>query len=155
MSTERVYRAQPERVVHETIDGEAVIVDLDTGIYHSLTGAGAEIWTLLAAGWSVDLTAAAIAARWSADPGTVRSAVDQLATDLVEANLLEATVGADPAPDAEALPSSQPNGEFEMPELHTYSDMEYFLLLDPVHDVPAVGWPHAVDPAQSVTDQAP
>ena len=34
-------------VVHETIDGETIIIHLGTGTYYSLDGVGADIWALL------------------------------------------------------------------------------------------------------------
>jgi hypothetical protein len=34
-------------------------------------------------------------------------------------------------------------GSFEPPTLEHYTDMEYFLLLDPIHEVDESGWPHA------------
>jgi hypothetical protein len=36
-------------------------------------------------------------------------------------------------------PASNP---FEPPVLHRYTDMEYFLRLDPIHEIdPTIGWP--------------
>jgi len=37
-------------VVHETIDGETVIVNLENGIYYSLRNSGVDMWNLLEAG---------------------------------------------------------------------------------------------------------
>ena len=42
-------------------------------------------------------------------------------------------------------PAGEPlaaRGPFEPPTFETYTDMQYFLLLDPIHDVEAAGWPH-------------
>ena len=38
------------RVVHETIDGEAILIHMETGFYYSLEGSGSEIWSGLVAG---------------------------------------------------------------------------------------------------------
>ncbi len=35
------------RITHETVDGEVVIVNLASGSYYSLNGAGASIWRCL------------------------------------------------------------------------------------------------------------
>ena len=35
--------------MHETMDGETILIHLETGAYYSLDGAGADTWELLAA----------------------------------------------------------------------------------------------------------
>lgn len=132
------------RVVHETIDGEAILIALDTGTYYSLTGSGAEIWALLSAGHSVGAAAAALAACYPEQAAPARAAVQRLAQELEQEGLLVAS--ANVADTALVAPSAQ--GSFELPALHRYTDMEYFLRLDPIHEVdPAKGWPVASDGA--------
>lgn len=53
-------------VVHETIDGEAILIHLVTGTYYSLDGVGAELWGALAAGVDRD---ALVWPGWSAMTG--------------------------------------------------------------------------------------
>ena len=38
------FRINNPKVIHETIDGETVIVNLDSGNYYSLDATGADIW---------------------------------------------------------------------------------------------------------------
>ena len=48
MTVSRSYSLDPKRVVHETIDGESIVIDLASGNYHSLAGSGSAIWTMVA-----------------------------------------------------------------------------------------------------------
>ena len=38
------YRVNSEQVINETIDGEAIMIDLASGAYFSLSQVGAEVW---------------------------------------------------------------------------------------------------------------
>jgi hypothetical protein len=136
---ERAFAVDAGRVVHETIDGETILIALDTGTYYSLTGSGPEIWSLLAAGHPVGVAADALAERYPDEATQARAELLRLALELEGEGLL-----ADGAPSSEAQP---PVGSAQAPAftpaaLHRYTDMEYFLRLDPIHEVdPAQGWP--------------
>ena len=134
----RSFRVDPQRVVHETIDGETILIHLMTGAYFSLSGCGPEIWSLLVDGWSDEAAAEELARRYpdQADAGeATRAFVDRLvAEELVE----ESGEPAEQPPGAE-MPSGRP---FDPPAVQKYTDMQYFLLLDPIHEVEAAGWPH-------------
>jgi hypothetical protein len=132
-----------DRVVHETLDQETILIDLVTGTYYSLEGSGSEIWELLSAGVSVADAQAALSRRY---PGTAESAargVGELARELQEEGLLVPGLTGEAEP-----PLDHPAAQaFAPPVLRRYTDMEYFLRLDPVHEVDeAAGWP---EPASS------
>jgi len=134
-------------VVHETIDGETILIHLGTGTYYSLDGVGAEVWQLVLEGLSGGELAARIAIRYDADPALVQRTVDSLVDELAQEGLLMA-VAADSArvarpggADGEAEPRA--GGQFVAPVLHKYTDMQEFMLVDPLHDVETdAGWPH-------------
>ncbi|MGH7582274.1 MAG: PqqD family protein [Gemmatimonadales bacterium] len=122
----------------EIIDGEAVIMDLTSGHYYSALGSGAVIWSAVEAG--CDRTGAVdhLAAVYPVPRATLEAAVDSFVSELLSHGLV--VESGTPTPDAE--PSFRDAGaEFAPPVLEAYSDMEDLLLLDPVHDVDAVGWP--------------
>jgi hypothetical protein len=141
---ERTFAVDGRRVVHETIDGEAILIALDTGTYYSLTGSGAEMWALLSAGHPVGAAATALAACYPEHAEQAHAALRRLAQELEQEGLLVAVEDAAGAP--LVPPSAQ--GAFAPPALHRYTDMEYFLRLDPIHEIdPAKGWPVAADGA--------
>jgi hypothetical protein len=127
-------------IVHETIEGEVIIVNLDKGLYFSTDGVGACIWAMIVAGrtadeilfWAID----------AFDGGEVVSADVAAFLDELRENELVRAVGETPESsdfDLPAVPAT-----YAKPTLHVYADMEELLLLDPIHDVSDdAGWPHA------------
>ena len=63
------FKVNPAKVVHETIEGEAILIHLDNGYYYSLDGAGARRLGLLAESRSVDEVAAEVAGAVRGRPG--------------------------------------------------------------------------------------
>ena len=138
-------RINPEDVVHETVDGEVILIALQTGCYYSLEGSGADVWGALLSGRHPAEIASELEARYAAEPGAIQDAVSRLVDRLVDERLVfphegngavAETNGAGPraASDAPAFPP---------PVLHKFTDMQDFLLVDPIHDVSEAGWPHS------------
>jgi hypothetical protein len=133
-------RVNTPHVVHETIDGEAILIHLVTGTYYSLDGVGAELWGALATGADQELLLAAARDRYDAEPVEVSNAVAELARRLLGEGLL---VESEPRQSGEPL-FPEGRAPFAAPVLHTYTDMQEFMLVDPLHEVDEVaGWPHA------------
>jgi hypothetical protein len=154
----------PQNVVHETIDGETILIHLGTGTYYSLDGVGAQIWGLLAAGASQSEVAADVASASDADRAAVEQAVESLVEELLREELLALAPGdsapGDAAPGGSTsepsfpLTASKSLSELAEPEpavgvpfvapvLRKYTDMQEFRLVDPIHDVDVdAGWPH-------------
>jgi hypothetical protein len=153
----RQFRVDPRRVVHETIDGETILIDLDTGTYFSLRGCGSEIWALLAGGWSETDIVAEMQRRYSAERDAAGAAACELIVQLADAGLLE-DAGTDAAPPSGAGTTETgvaDGGAYAPPVLERYTDMQYFLLLDPIHEVQEGGWPHAAPPDAAPPDTEP
>ena len=136
------------RVVHETIDGEVILIHMETGFYYSLEGPGSEIWDALVAGCGPDEIAGRLRTRYLAPPGAIEDAVAALAEELCEERLLDRANGqpANGATAAAPAPgggdTTSPLEEFEAPILHRYTDMADFMLVDPIHEVEESGWPN-------------
>lgn len=134
-------------VVHETIDGETILIHLGTGTYYSLDGVGAELWQLLADGREREELLAWLDAGYDADAGELERSLDALVRELLQEGLLtpEEIEGTPPAA-AQGRPAPAPEGtraQFVAPVLRKYTDMQEFMLVDPLHDVEAdAGWPH-------------
>ena len=122
------YRAAGEHIAAEVISGEAVIINLTTGIYYSLDGAGGQVWALLAAGHGVETSALALAAAYGIAVDGVRTDVAALVGELVAEGLVEPT--ADDAAPREAG-AMQVEGGYRTPKLVAYRDMGDLLALDP------------------------
>ena len=124
-------------VVHETVDGEVVIVDLANGVYFSTDGVGAVLWGLLTAGTTLQRLSEWAKAAYPTEPdaaGDVSTFVRQLHA---QGLLVESTQELAGDSVAEAP------GSYVTPVLQAFNDMESLLLLDPIHDVaPDKGWPN-------------
>jgi hypothetical protein len=129
--------------VHETLDGETIVIHLETGSYYSLTGSGSEIWTLLEAGGSVEQLCAELARRHQLPEHDIRDQVENFIADLEHEELVET---GDRPEQAMPSPPTGANGTWASPRLERYDDMRDFLLVDPIHEVDASGWPSREDP---------
>lgn len=135
---EQRFRINAENVVHETIDGEVIAIDLGSGSYYSLSGSAPVVWELLETGAAAAEIGAALAARYAAEPGTIEAAVEDLLTRLRENGLI---VVAETAVPPQVPEPAEQRGDFVAPVFELYTDMKDYFLLDPIHEVNPTGWP--------------
>jgi coenzyme PQQ synthesis protein D (PqqD) len=132
-------------VTHEVIDGEAVIVNLDSGAYYSLEKSGATIWSLIEERCDLPSIAGAVARAYRGDAGAIRDAITELVSQLQAEQLIVLDERGPSSPVRPAATPSAPPADlpsFEAPILHKFTDMQELLALDPIHDVDVGGWPH-------------
>ena len=138
------FRINTPRVVHQTIDGETIIIDFDNGAYFSADGVGAVIWEQVAQNASVNNIVHALTQCYTGDHANIEKEVERFLIELQRESLIAPLDGAPPAP--RATPTmSDPNltarPAFQAPLLQKYTDMQDLLLLDPIHEVDEQGWP--------------
>lgn len=148
IKTSEKFRINSPKVVHEIIDGEVVIVNLDRGDYYSLVKAGADIWEGLTRGISSSDILEDMVQRYD----TSRENIENGVNDLIEKLQLEELIIIDRTDESKtsnitnAPTETNANTEklsFETPTLQKYTDMEELLALDPIHEVDEMGWPNA------------
>lgn len=132
-------------VVCDVVHDEVVIVNLESGAYYSTEQAGTTIWQYLNQGRNVGEIITALSNHYLADIGEIEKNVHALISQLLHEGLIVAGKGTPPAtPNSRLEGSDQPYKEtFIEGVLHKFNDMEDLLLLDPVHEVNEIGWPHA------------
>ena len=140
------FRVNTPTVTHETIDGEAVIINLDSGNYYSLVEAGSLIWVLLERGASASEVQSVVQQTYHADANDIDQGVQELLAELQQENLIVPVDGAPAVDLTDVVPSGNGHGKpsFKAPLLNKFSDMQELLLLDPIHDVDEAGWPKPV-----------
>ena len=139
MASSRRFRVNSPAVIHETIDGEVVIINLNTGNYYSLDRAGATIWELLDKGLSIDEIVEIAMECYDGSPVDMENGISRLVSELRQEDLVLSDDAIQPA-----LHSMAPTIEkqrFEAPSLLKYTDMQDLILLDPIHEVDETGWP--------------
>jgi hypothetical protein len=133
------YRVNAPTVAAETVDGEVLMIHLESGNYYSLRGVGAAIWGAIELGVPMPEIASTMRDRYGADD--VDELVSEFVTELEGEGLL---TRADPSPPGATPAWELPplDGELVGPQLEKFTDMQHLILLDPVHEVDAdQGWP--------------
>lgn len=127
-------------VVHESLDGEVVVVHLGNGRYFSLTDSAALIWTGLTLSLSDQDLSLWVQHHYEVELATASIAVQGFLEALLQQNLIRReNIAPSPARNWPVVCKSP----FTPPEIVAHSDMEGLLMLDPVHDVDKAGWPWA------------
>lgn len=139
--TNQRFRVNTPTVTHEIIDGEAVIINLDSGNYYSLVEEGSFIWSLVEKGASANELQNAIRQSYQGDAQEIDRGVQELLGQLQQENLIVPVEGVDAALEVAPANDNHEKPLFSPPSLNKYSDMQELLLLDPIHDVDDAGWP--------------
>ncbi len=139
------YKVGGSGIIHEVVDGEVIIIDIDTGAYYSLEGAGGRIWEDLSASATVGETVSDLLAHFDATAEEAEDAVHKLVLNLMENGLL-VEADSNGTPRAAKNPPMATSGD-KRPrlgscELNKYTDMAEMLAIDPIHQVEETGWPN-------------
>jgi hypothetical protein len=139
------FRINTPQVVHDTIDGETILLNLDRGTYYSLNDSGAALWSAIEkCSTGEGLVTFAESYFEGFEAGQI-SIIKHFLGELRREGLIV------PMEDASAAETTSgkivTNGRdtsrirFAPPVIHKYNDMQDLLLLDPIHDVGEMGWP--------------
>jgi len=113
----------------ETIGGDAVILNLATGVYYGLHGAGGFAFAMLQHGHTAAETGAALCKRYGIEPEQAEADVAELLQRLLDEGILTPANGSAPRElPADALPEE---GDYATPELERYDDMGDLMAVDP------------------------
>ena len=116
--------ARPDGIASKVLDGEAVVIDLDTGVYFGLNTTGTVLWALLEAGpRSADDLAGGLAAAHGLGPDAVLADVRFFLDGLVRDGLVVATDA--PATTTAAVPSQ---GPYLAPVAERYDKLDELML---------------------------
>lgn len=138
------YQVDGEKIVHEVLDQEAMVVNLDNGYYYALEGTAVDIWQALAAGASAPEAAVALLQRYTGNRAEMEAAVRSFLAELVAETLLtpiaavNATAVTRPEPAAGAAIPARP---FQPPVMYKYTDMANLIQMDPIREFDETGWP--------------
>jgi hypothetical protein len=134
------------RISYETIDGEVLIINFETGNYYSLRGTAAEIWSIVERGPAAGDILAAVDHRYTGNRGHMEGAINDFVDALRDEALIVPESGSATESPAEPHLEVEANGgeerpAFEVPVLNKYTDVQDLLVLDPIHEVDETGWP--------------
>lgn len=133
------FQANPQ-VVSETIEGEVIAINLETGCYYSLTGVASEVWALLQQRSAAGDLIETLLTRYEAEAGEIETAVASFVHSLQSEGLIVPTSEGAALAVVAAAPTAA-RAPFAAPTLQKYDDMRDLLLIDPIHEVGEAGWP--------------
>ena len=118
-----------EEIAARVIDGEAIIINLATGSYYSITDAGGLIWTSIERRCSVEEIAAQVSEAYDVSLERARADLLELSAELIRCGVVKLSSEAAAHGDAAVAPS--PRLPYATPVLTAYDDMRNLLALDP------------------------
>lgn len=86
----------PEHVLSQEVDGEVVILDLQSGAYHGLNEVGARIWSLIQSCATLEEIVDVLLKEYDTELDTLRADLQAYIHSLVEAKLITLRNGTYP-----------------------------------------------------------
>lgn len=133
------FRPNSPPLIQETLQQETIMVNLETGAYYSLNTTGSHLWSCFEGGATVEEAGSSLTDAFEVTAASAEADIAAFVGELIADELI---VERDGGEETGALPEQDgPKATYEAPKLAKYTDMQELLLLDPVHDVSAAGWP--------------
>ena len=143
----RRFRIKNPQVIHETVDGEAVVVNLETGNYYSFVDSAQQIWAAVEREESAEEVLAGIHAAYEGERHRLEGSVQAFLAALEEEGLIVSWEAPPAAPTTRPPIPSPTRKPFTPPVLDRFTDMQELILLDPVHEIQDdAGWPYPKEP---------
>lgn len=141
-SNESCFEAAGPHVIYEILDGEAVVINLDCGHYFGFDEIATCLWSsLISCRKTFSETLQDLRGRYTADEAVLTTAVQDFVVRLEQEGLIRASGTNSQAAGTGAAAPLSPSKPFTTPSFKKYTDMQDFLLVDPIHDVSESGWP--------------
>lgn len=114
MIYDAIYKVDDQKIISDNVDGETILMNLDSGAFFSLDSVGAEIWGHLKNSQPIPRIIAALEAKFEIDAGSLEKSVLNFVGQLNREGLIaegrkdsmEEPVA--PAPQKSRLPFSHP-----------------------------------------------
>ena len=132
----------PNKVMSELLDGEAVIVDLASGRYHAAAGVAATVWEGILCGQSFEHIMDDVRRAHTGLPADAGHLVKEFIVRVVDRGLAIPSTELLSTSDTRSPIGVEPTS-WVAPVLESHDDLADLMLIDPVHDVTDQGWPHA------------
>ena len=146
INSHKRYRINRPSVVYEMFDDEVIIINLDSGNYYSFDRVGTDIWDLIEGGAAVSEIVEWVIDRYEGSTlDDIENSINQSLAELEKEGLIVLDE-----------PKKNGNGKelgivvkteletkkatFEKSVLQKHTDMQGFLLVDPIHEVDYTKW---------------
>ena len=146
MNKDLRFRINKPSVVYEKFDDELVLINLDSGNYYSCEKVGTDIWDFIQNGASETEIIEEISQRYAESLSTIEDAVKKFLSELKEEGLIvpdetQKTESTKSFHNKNTIGSETEKLIFEFPVLSKFTNMQDFLLVDPIHEIDYTDWP--------------
>lgn len=146
MNKDLRFRINKPSVVYEKFDDEVVLINVDSGNYYSFEMVGAYIWDFIQSGASETEIIDEVSKRYAGSILTIEDAVNIFLSELQEEGLIvpDKTQAAEMRKNPHnhiTIGSEMQKINFESPVLSKFTNMQEFLLVDPIHEIDYTDWP--------------
>jgi hypothetical protein len=131
IDNEKSLLTKPGEVAAKVIDGEAILINLGSGLYYSMGKVGGRVWALIEQNCSVDSIAEVIASEFDVSLDIAKADVRDLANQLVAEGLIGVGGAGAVSAGGSNVEANGGNADYERPELRKFDDMAAMLALDP------------------------
>lgn len=131
--------------IFDIIDGDIVIINLINGNYYNLTGSGAHLWKLIVSTTTSNELTDSLTASFEVDEKQAEKDIAIFLAQLEKESLIiKSDINQNIKPQSKNTSSNRKS--YQAPILETFSDMQDFLLVDPIHEVDENGLPKYTPP---------
>ena len=137
----KMYKINESKAISETIDGETIIINLETGYYYSVNKTATIIWNEIQKNNPVKNISHIILNHYEVDTDTAEKSIAEIISLFLKDDLIM-ELDSNVSPDVQEQQTSMVKQKFIIPWIERYDDMARALTSDPDHDVNEEGWPH-------------
>jgi hypothetical protein len=146
MNEDLRFRINSPSVVYEKFDDEFVLINLDSGNYYSFEMVGSDIWDFIQNGFSETEIIYNISQLYAGSHSAIENAVRIFLSELQKEGLIvpdqiQAAEMSKNSHNHITIGSETQKINFESPVLSKFTNMQEFLLVDPIHEIDYTDWP--------------
>ncbi|MFN8575409.1 MAG: PqqD family protein [Candidatus Sericytochromatia bacterium] len=124
----------------ETLNDEAILINLENGNYYTLNKTGTIIWQSIEKNYSRQQIIIDLNNRFVNDSNLIEDEALKFINTLISEQIIIEENSTNTL-NIEDLNSAEKKELFIIPSIEKYDDMQAMLLADPIHDVEEEGWP--------------
>ncbi|MGE5391245.1 MAG: PqqD family protein [Deltaproteobacteria bacterium] len=132
-----MFRINSPKVISNSIGGEVIIINLDSGFYYSLNSSAGALWEALLQGFGAEEICETLQRMGHPLVTSGCSTIDEFINELLQEELI---ISCNITPET-PLDLSALDNLGDPPAMERFEDMQELLVLDPIHEVGETGWP--------------
>jgi len=147
MNTPTLFKVNEPSVIYETIDGETVLMNLDTGCFFNLENSAEIVWQYILETGNVKKAIRIMTAANRKIREIITSSVSEFVTLMVSEKLL---VASDSVAASDGLPETEEKLKafalkFSPPKMNKHTDKTFALFFSASYFVKEKGWPESIE----------